>query len=336
MAKKPKMIRTIFWSLLSLLNCQKAMADILWMHNGDRLTGHIEEISDAEVSIVLPYSQTLTVRRDAIKRWHLNRQEKAKSQTKMETAQQNFSGDSHAWLWTGMADLNIKLKDSDKKNNNVNLKYSIELANLHWRYSLDGEYIYETSNSVTNNHEYKFSPKLDLFFDANWFQRTSIDYHYDMLNANYLNLNYASGAGYRFWNDKKRRLELITQLGLQRTYFPPNELYIEVFGEHIINYPAVILGWDYHQSIFLWQERFELFSKGNYEKFTNQPSLHLTRNQSVNGNLGIRYYFNDHLRLSWSSELTWEDISSFYYNGALWEPHGNKVWRHTITLGASF
>lgn len=317
--------------------CQKAMADILWMHNGDRLTGIIEEISDAEVRIVLPYSQTLTIRRDAIKRWHQDRQEKAKPRTKMDTPLQNFSDDDHAWLWTGMADLNIKLKDSDKKSNNANLKASTELASQHWRYSLDGKYIYETSNSVSNNHEYEFRPKLDLLFDANWFLRTSIDYDYDMLNANYMNLIYASGPGYSFWNDKKSRLELITQLGLQRTYVRPNEqFYIELFGERIINYPAVIFGWDYRQPIFLWQQRLELFSKGKYEKFINQPSPHFTRNQSVNGNLGLRYYFNDHLRLSWSSELTWEDVSRLYYDGALWNPSGNKTWRHTITLGASF
>lgn len=323
------------WSLLLWCTSTTAMADILWMQNGDRLTGTIEEIGDEEVTITLPYSQPLTVRRNAIKRWRLDKQEQPKPLTKTGIPLLDSPDELNAWLLTGTADLNVKLKESDKKTNNVNLKASTEVANLDWRYSLDGEYIYETSNSVTDSHEYKLSPKLDFFFDANWFLRSSIDADYDMIETNYLNLSYASGPGYRFWNDKRRRLELVGQLGLQRAYFTPEEwIYSDWFDERIINYPVLSLGWDYRQPISLWQQRFELFSKGNYEKFLDQPSPYLTRNQTINGNLGLRYYFNDHLRLSWSSELSWDDSWLDYDGGR--ERLGDKEWRHTITLGASF
>ena len=321
--------------LLVLLVTSQARADILWMHNGDRLTGTIEEIGDDEVTIKLPYSQTLTVRRDAIKRWRLDKPEQPKPLTKTGIPLLDSPDEVNAWLWNGTADLNVKLKESTKKTNNINLKASTEVANLNWRYTLDGEYIYETSNSVTDSHEYRLSPKLDFFFDANWFLRSSVEAEYDMLDTNYLNLSYATGPGYRFWNDKRRRLELIAQLGLQRAYFTPDEWeYSDLFDERIINYPVVNLGWDYRQPLSLWQQRFELFSKGSYEKFIDQPSPYLTRNQTVNGNLGLRYYFNDHLRLSWSSELSWDDSWLDYGGGR--ESLGDKEWRHTVTLGASF
>lgn len=328
------MTRLLLAGLLSLLASHAALADILWMHNGDRLTGTIEEITEDEVSIKPPYSQTLTIGRSAIKRWRIDKQEQPKPLTK--TGIPLLDGEEHnAWLWTGTGDMNIKLKESDKKTNNVNLKASTEVANLDWRYTLDGEYIYETSNSVTDSHEYKLSPKLDFFFDANWFLRSSIEADYYMLDTNYLNMSYASGPGYRFWNDKRRRLELIAQLGLQRSYFTPEEwIYSDLFDERIINYPVAILGWDYRQPLSLWQQRLELFSKGNYEKFIDQPSPYLTRHQTINGNLGLRYYFNDHLRLSWSSELSWDD--SWLDDGWGRENLGEKEWRHTITLGASF
>lgn len=332
------MVRGYPWcliALLALLASPQVRADILWMHNGDRLTGTIEEITDDQISITPAYSQTLTIGRHAIKRWRLDKQEQPKPLTKTGIPLLDSPDELNAWLLSGTGDLNIKLKESDKKTNNVNLKASTELANLDWRYTLDGEYIYETSNNITDSHEYKLSPKLDFFFDQNWFLRSSLDADYDLIESNYLELSYASGPGYRFWNDKRRRLELISQVGLQRSYFT-SEVWSDsdLFDERIINYPYLSLGWDYRQPVSVWQQRFELFSKGSYEKFIDQPSPHLTRNQSVNGSLGLRYYFNDHLRISWSSELSWDDTWLDY--GGAKDSLDEKEWRHTITLGASF
>lgn len=322
-------------SLLLLCASTTAMADILWMRNGDRLTGTIEEITDEQISIKPAYSQALTIPRDAIKRWRLDKQDQPRPLTRTGIPLLDTPDELNAWLWSGTGDLNIKLKENDKKTNNVNLKVSTELANLDWRYTLDGEYIYETANSITDSHEYKLSPKLDFFFDEHWFVRSSLDADYNLIDSNYLELSYASGPGYRFWNDKQRRLEFISQLGLQRSYFTP-EVWSnsDLFDERIIDYPFINLGWDYRQPISVWQQRFELFSKGTYEKFIDQPSPYLTRNQSVNGSLGLRYYFNDHLRLSWSSELSWDDNWLEY--GGDQQSLDDKEWRHTITLGASF
>ena len=270
-----------------------------------------------------------------IKRWRLDKQEKPKPLTKTGIPLLDSPDEVNAWLLTGTSDLNIKLKENTKKTNNVNLKVSTELANLDWRYSLDGEYIYETANNITDSHEYKLKPKLDFFFDDHWFLSSSVDIDYNLIEAGYLEIDYASGPGYRFWNDKRRRLELISQLGLERAYFTPDVWSnSDLFDERIINYPFLSLGWDYRQPLELWQEKFELFSKGRYEKFIDQPSPYLTRRQSISGSLGLRYYFNDHLRLSWSSELDWDDAWLDYQDART--SLSEKEWRHIITLGASF
>lgn len=332
-------MRYRFWLLLSLLLSPMAQADILWMHNGDRLTGTIEEITDEQVRIALPYSSPVTVKREAVKRWRLDKQDKPKPTVKTGiTLLALTPDDEHAWLWTGSSDLNVKLKHSEKKTNNVNLKATTEVANLDWRYSLDGEYIYETANNITNSHEYRLKPMLDFFLDENWFVRSAIDYQYQMLDAEYMDLGYALGPGYRFWNDKQRRLELIVLTGLERTYVRPDYLenlfVVDLFDERIINYPLLGLDWDYRQPVSLWSERVELFSKGGYKRYLAQPSPYLTQKQSVQGSLGIRYYFNDHLRLSWSSELDWDDVWLDYPGLPL--TRNGKEWRHLISLGASF
>ncbi|MFQ2287425.1 DUF481 domain-containing protein [Aeromonas dhakensis] len=323
--------------LLALLLSPAALADILWMDNGDRLTGTIEEIGDEEVRIALPYSEPVTVKREAVKRWRIEKQDKPKPTVKSGiTLLALTPDDQKAWLWSGSGDLNVKLKHNDKKTNNVNLKASTEVANLDWRYTLDGEYIYETANNVTNSHEYRLQPMLDFFFDQNWFLRSAVDFEYRMLEADYMSLAYSSGPGYRFWNDKRRRLELIGQAGLERSYTRPddlNTLFISLFNDRIINYPLLGLGWDYRQPVDLWSEKLELFSKGGYKRYLDQPSPYITREQTVQGNLGVRYYFNDHLRLSWSSELDWQDYR-IHLPG--FELKSSKEWRHLLTLGASF
>lgn len=312
--------------------------DILWMNNGDRLTGTIEEISDESVHIVLPYTGAVIVKRDAIKRWRLDNQDKpaatAKGGIMLFKDEQH---ESNAWLWSGSGDLNIKIKnnDNDKKTNNVIVKGTTELANLDWRYSLSGEYSYETTNSVTDSHDYKLNPTIDYFFDPHWFIRSSINAEYDMLDDNYLKLDFGSGPGYRFWNDKKRRLELIAQGGMQRAYYRNSEWVGLLYSSsHIISYPIGELSWDYRQPLSFWQKTFELFSKGSYTKYLAQSSPYFTLNQDIAGSIGMRYYFNDHLRLSWSTEVEREEGE---LNVGSFSQTLNKTnYKHLLSLGASF
>ena len=157
--------------LMLMVVCHPLWAkDILWMNNGDRLTGTIEEVGDESVRIALPYTGAVTVKREAIKRWRLEKQDKPKATAKGGiTLFKDEQNERNAWLWSGSGDLNVKLKHKDKRTNNVNFKGVTELANLDWRYSLSGEYTYETSDSVTDSHDYKLNPTPDYFFYQHWF-----------------------------------------------------------------------------------------------------------------------------------------------------------------------
>ncbi|MBF3237164.1 DUF481 domain-containing protein [Aeromonas veronii] len=323
--------------LILMVICHPLWAkDILWMNNGDRLTGTIEEIGDESVRISLPYTGAVTVKRDAIKRWRLEHQDKPKATAKGGfTLFKDEQDERKAWLWTGSGDLNIKLKHKDKHTNNVNFKGKTELANLDWRYSLSGEYSYETSDSVTDNHDYKLNPTIDYFFDQQWFVRSSLNAEYDMLESNYLSLDYGTGPGYRFWNEKRRRLEFVAQGGLRKTYFREESGIGLLFkGNRIIDYPFASMNWDYRQPIPIWREKLELFSQGRYLLYLDQPSPYITLNRDVTGSVGLRYYFNDHLRLSWSSEMEWED-GEVHFVG-LEQKYKETEFRHLLNLGASF
>ena len=190
-------------------------------------------------------------------------------------------------------------------------------------------------DSVTDSHNYKLNPTLDYFFNQQWFVRSSLNAEYDMLESNYLSLDFGTGPGYRFWNQKRRRLEFVAQGGLRKAYFRDNMLLEALYdGERIINYPIASIHWDYRQPMPFWQDKLELFSQGRYQVYLDQPSPYITLDREMNGSIGLRYYFNDHLRLSWSSEMTREEGEAQFLDQV--QSLNKSELKHLLNLGASF
>ncbi len=323
--------------LLGLL-CAPLQADVLWMRNGDRLSGRVLAMDEAQIRIALPYGEPLTVERSAVKRWRLDKPavKKAKSGGSSVTAGAQ-SGDSNQadshWYWAGRGDLALKLKHNDKVTDNVDFSGEAELANLDWRYTLEGKYTYDTVDGITKTHKYRIKPMADYFIDTQWFWRSSIYYQYDMLSTAYLSVDYGTGPGYRFWNDKSHRLETILQGGLSRAYWRKENTLSWFFNSHAVSYPFASLGWDYRQP--LWDSSTEIFSDGTYTKYLDQPSPYVTLNQNVEATLGLRYYLNENVNLSWRTELEWDD-AWIEIGGFTYTPSDSKEWRHLMSLGARF
>ena len=327
-----------FGFLLIGLLCTPLHADILWMRNGDRLSGNVQLMDDEQIRIALPYGEPLTVRRDAVKRWRLDKPAAKKTKRSSPPATTGVqSGDGNQpephWYLAGRSDLSLKLKRNDKVTDNIDFSGDIELANLDWRYTLEGKYIYDTVDGTTKTHKYRFRPMADYFFDSQWFWRSSIYYQYDMLSESYLSVDYGTGPGYRFWNDKRHRLETMLQGGLSRAYWRSGSNLSWVFNSHAVSYPFASFGWDYRQP--LWDSSTELFSEGTYTKYLDQPSPYVTLNQNIEAALGLRYYLNDNISLAWRSELEWDD-AWFEFGGITYTPSDSKEWRHIVSLGASF
>ena len=124
--------------LLGLL-CAPLQADVLWMSNGDRLSGRVLSMDEAQIRIALPYGEPLTVERTAVKRWRLDKpaaQKPKRGNAATETAA-GSRPDNH-WYWAGHGDLALKLKRNDKVTDNVDFSGEAELADRDWRYTLEG------------------------------------------------------------------------------------------------------------------------------------------------------------------------------------------------------
>lgn len=317
-------------TLLLLLLALPATADTIWLKNGDRLTG---EVTPGEESLTLsfPFGGEVEIPRTAVKRWRA-KQAPSPVLSKKGIDLALLRPDEEKWHLSGSSDVSLKIKQNSSRTNNLSVKGKLEMEDPSWRTGLEGEYDYDTSNSTTTDHNYRLQPKVDYFLADRWYWRTTVDYQYDMLDDNYLNVDYNSGAGYRFWKQKRKRLEFLLLGGLRDSYFDSNELIQFFFNTQHVSYPTATLGWDYQQRI--GDSQLELFSEGKYIYYLSQPSDYVTYERTIDGSVGLRYYLSEHLRLSWSSSLTWDDayIESNGERSAM----SDKEWRQTLSLGASF
>ncbi|GAA4495416.1 DUF481 domain-containing protein [Pseudaeromonas paramecii] len=316
--------------LLALLGSAQA---VLWMENGDRLSGQIKKISGSELVLETVYGGQLRLPRANVTRWQDESGRLLGPETLVAATPPAKSKD--AWEYKVSADASVKLKRGENSRNDIDLDLDTQLTAGQWRWGLVGDYEYDTSEGQTLTHKYQLIPKLDYFFHPNWFWRGSVDLRYDMLGETYLEVDYASGPGYRFWKRKESWLEMNLQAGWSAVRWRDDSGSLSLIfpGQRQVAYPLVIWGWDYQQP--LGDSRFTLFSQGKYAKFVKQQSDWLVLNQQAEAEFGVRYALSKHLRLSWRSEVDWNDMW-LEAGGQKIRPEDDLEWRHYLSLGFNY
>ena len=309
-------------------------ADVVWMVNGDRLSGRIEAIDKATIRIATAYGKPFTIQRQAVQRWRIETPDQRSLTAAKRSdphSKPEVPEDAH-WFWTGSADVNAKLKRNGSRRDDFNLALDSELASRLWRYTLQAGYTYETTDTATQTHKYRLIPKVDYFIGDSWYWRSELDYRYNLLAAPSLELDYATGPGYRFFNDRQQRLELMVQGGNSRMRWVDDSS-LETHEANARNeLPFVAFGWDYRQPF--WSRRVEVFTDGSYKRFLSQPSPFISLRHSLSSQMGVRYYLNDRFRLAWRTELDWVDVQAQDEQYKAFE--NDKEWRQYLSLGATF
>lgn len=323
-------ITLALFACLLLLNAHPARCDVIWLKNGDRLTGEIVATHDA-LTLSFPFGGSVTVPRSAIKRWRTQPDEAPALSS--EGVDLTLLGiEQEKWHLSGSSDVNLRIKQNTQRSNSIGINGKVQMENPSWRNGLESEYEYDTASGATTDHYYRVNPRIDYFLGDRGFWRSTVDFRYDMLTSGYQEIDYNTGFGYRFWKEKNKRLEFLL-LGGQREinwYQDPDNCPLYQSGG--ASYPTLTFGWDYQHR--LEQSRLEFFSEGKYLHYLNQSNPHLVLRRSVDGNIGLHYYLSDHMRLSWATELVWDD--GYYDDGGRRDALGNKEWRQKLSIGASF
>lgn len=276
---------------------------VVWMKNGDRLTGVITQQDKDIVFLNLPYSGQVQLPRAQIDRIE---QQKLLA-TPIVVAETHAVVIKNQAVRHSSVDLTAGKKRSSSSTDNLGFKTAFEQRDTNIRLTFDGKYDYETSNSLKKTHKYLLNPGADYFFQPQLFWRNKVDYSQDFIAADYKNIDLSSGLGYSFYDTAELRIEFIALAGLKRTHFKETAgLELFLGDRQQLDFRHIQLEWDLR---YLWPgSSFEVFSEGSYLKPVNQPVQYIEFRQDINISSGLHYYLTERIRLSFSVDLDWSKI----------------------------
>ncbi|WP_288742063.1 DUF481 domain-containing protein [uncultured Rheinheimera sp.] len=276
---------------------------VVWMKNGDRLTGVITQQDKDIVFLNLPYSGQVQLPRAQIDRIE---QQKLLA-APIVVAETHAVVIKNQVVRHSSVDLTAGKKRSSSSTDNLGFKTAFEQRDTNIRLTFDGKYDYETSNSLKKTHKYLLNPGADYFFQPQLFWRNKVDYSQDFIAADYKNIDLSSGLGYSFYDTAELRIEFIALAGLKRTHFKETAgLELFLGDRQQLDFRHIQLEWDLR---YLWPgSSFEVFSEGSYLKPVNQPVQYIEFRQDINISSGLHYYLTERIRLSFSVDLDWSKI----------------------------
>ncbi|KOO57694.1 hypothetical protein WH43_13400 [Rheinheimera sp. KL1] len=296
----------MFVALLWFAFCEASTEHnaVVWMKNGDRLTGVITQQDKDIVFLNLPYSGQVQLPRAQIDRIE---QQKLLAVSPIVVAETQAVVIKNQAVRHSSVDLTAGKKRSSSSTDNLGFKTAFEQRDTNIRLTFDGKYDYETSNSLKKTHKYLLNPGADYFFQPQLFWRNKVDYSQDFIAADYKNIDLSSGLGYSFYDTAELRIEFIALAGLKRTHFKETAgLELFLGDRQQLDFRHIQLEWDLR---YLWPgSSFEVFSEGSYLKPVNQPVQYIEFRQDVNISSGLHYYLTERIRLSFSVDLDWSKI----------------------------
>lgn len=326
---KTLLLTAMLWSTFCYASAgQKA---VIWMKNGDRLTGTITQQDKDIVFLNLPYSGQVPLPRTQIDRIEQHHPVDAPDSEPAATPSVLVKNQPVRHY---SVDLTAGKKRSSNDTDNLGFKTAFEQRDANLRLTFDAKYDYETSNALKKNHKYLVNPGLDYFFEPQLFWRNKVDYLQDFISSEYKNVDLSSGLGYSFYDTAEVRAELIALAGVKRAFLKETAgLELFIGDRQSIDFRHVQLEWDLR---YLWAgSSFELFSEGSYLKPVNQPVNFIKFKQDINISSGLHYYLTERIRLSFSIDFDWSEIDVVLPRG-VFVPVDSRDLHQKLSIGAKF
>ncbi len=162
------------------------------------------------------------------------------------------------FLWEGNIDGSLDVKRKEDDSDKLRFKANNRLQHGRWRHRFNAETEYETKNSEKKEDNYTLEYSLDRFLTDQWFWTTGYKYQRDRFEELERQREIGTGPGYRFWDNELGRFELTAELN--RLIYDQN-LDDENGRRHereSIDTGSV--NWDYKR--LLWGSQFELTATG--------------------------------------------------------------------------
>lgn len=313
------MSRPIPLSLLSLslaLLGSTALADTVWLKNGDRLTGTIKFFDGSKLllqtdyggAIALDWKKIATLESDQellVKQDDVNG-ERARSLQAAEPGKVTLAnGDTprtvelagiaqimkpkplvEDFSWKGNVGLGLNYKRGERDSDDYDVDVKTQARHGRWRHNAVADYNRELRNDVVSTDNWSAEYALDRFLGEQWFWQGRFEYKRDRIEEVERQRTLGTGPGYQFWDDELGAFSIAT-LANRKDYRYTS-------GEQDRFY-ALSVKWDYNR--YLIGKTVELFSTGE----VGRP-LSGAADYSLDAEVGLRYKVTDWASLNMKAE----------------------------------
>ncbi|WP_166364373.1 DUF481 domain-containing protein [Pseudomonas akapageensis] len=302
----------VFISILS--TC--ALADTVWMKNGDRLSGKIVLFDGGKLLLQTEYGGAIPIDWKQVKTLESDREllvkqdeysgERAKALHAAEPGKVTLAnGDAprtvelasiqqilkpkpvvEDLVIKGNVDLAMDYQRSESDTDNYDVDFKTTARHGRWRHHAEGEYNRESQDGTTNTNNWKAEYALDHFIDDKWFWQGRLKYQRDHIEDLARQRTIGTGPGYQFWDNELGAFSLGSLLN--RTDF-------EYADGSKDNFYSVAMKWDYNR--YLVGKKVEFFTNGEVGK-----PLGDVANYALDAEAGFRYKVTDWASLNLKAE----------------------------------
>lgn len=305
----------------SLCLSANALADTLWLKNGDRITGTIELLEGGKLIMKTAMAGNINVDVKNIKTFESDNPLLIKSVGEAERALAVTAAEEGAimvvngepepvrmeissieqmlepqpliedWVWEGNATAALDIKDTDTEQRDLDMAFDTRARHGDWRHVLGGEFERDYRDDVKSRHLWQTDYDLSWFFDEQWFWQTSASYQRDHVSEVKRRKQLGMGPGYEWWNNALGRFETSARIDHVR-------LENRDGSEDMFN--ALGVEWDLRR--FLYGKRFEFLHNAE-TLIPDDPSINFV----VDAEVGVRYLLNSWASLSLLAEWDYLD-----------------------------
>ncbi|MDO9619774.1 MAG: DUF481 domain-containing protein [Pseudomonas sp.] len=307
--------RTLLCLTLSVA-ATSALADTVWLKNGDRLTGKIKFYDGGKLlletdyggAIALDWNKIATLESDQelLVKENAIAGERAKSLHPAEPGKVTLAnGDApktvelasikqmlkpkpliEDFVWKGNIDASLDYKRAERDTDDYDVRLKTQARHGLWRHNGQAEYNREFRDSVVSTDNWGAEYALDRFLTENWFWQGRLEYKRDRIEDLRRQRTVGTGPGYQFWDNE---LGAFSVAGLL------NRSDYEYANGENDNFYAVSMKWDYNR--YLIGKSVELFSDGEVGKPLNNVA-----DYTLDAAVGLRYKLTDWASLNMKAE----------------------------------
>lgn len=220
---------------LALLLCAlsyPAIADTVFLTNGDKITGEIKALDEQNLVIKPSYAPKITIERSAIRsfetresqHWSINRSIEEVTiqasdlesfvivnQRQIPISELIYSEtlNQSEWRYSGSAEAAIDVTDNSKKTQKLHAKGDVTAETLQWRHNLKSEVRYETEEKTTKRNTLEAHYSVDYLISDHWLVRQEDYFREENLELDIRSYYAAIGPGYRFWGVNRDKLDFV-------------------------------------------------------------------------------------------------------------------------------